>query len=145
MLRRLGSVVAGMIACQVSMIVSLALGVALMFGLPDQPLLVIAGVGVLLLLPGLAGGGLTGFLSDRHGIAFGATAALLFGLSILLVKLFVAPGLGYPVLQSDLILYPALTAALGVTGALGGALGRRTRRAGPRPSPARSAAPSTAS
>lgn len=131
MLRRLGAVLAGMIACQVSMLVCLAAGVGLLMVAPAASLALLAGVGLLLALPGLAGGALTGLLADRRGALLGTLASLLFGLTIVAVKVLVAPGFGYAAATSDMLIYPALTGALGVTGALGGLLGQRIRRAGP--------------
>jgi hypothetical protein len=134
MVRRLGAVAAGVIACQVSMIVSLALAMLMVLALPELPPPVLVVIAVLMLLPGVAGGSLTGLLADRHGPLYGMAAALIFGISIVLVKAWVAPGLGYGASPSDLVIYPALLVGLGVAGAAGGALGMR-RRAGPPASP----------
>lgn len=139
MVRRLGAVAAGVVACQVSMIVSLALALLLLGVLPELPPPALVIIAVLLLLPGLAGGGLAGLLVNQHGTLYGMAAALIFGMSIVLVKAWVAPGLGYGSGPYDLLVYSSLLAGLAVTGAIGGALGMRRRRAGPPvpPRPAR--------
>jgi hypothetical protein len=123
-----------MIACQVSMIGSLALGVALIVGLADLPMVVMSGVGLLLLLPGLIGGGLAGLMAGRNGALCGTIAALLFGASILAVKILIAPRFGYALASYDLFVYPVLIGGLGLGGALGGRLGARRHRSSPRAS-----------
>jgi hypothetical protein len=114
------------------MIVCLALGVALIVGLADLPMVVMSGVGLLLLLPGLIGGGLAGLLSGRSGALCGTVAALLFGATILAVKVFLAPRFGYGLASYDVFVYPGLIGGLGLGGALGGLLGSRRNRSGPR-------------
>lgn len=127
MLRRLGAVAAGLFACQMAMLVCLALAVGLLVVLPDWPLLVIGGAGVLMLAPGLIGGGLAGVVMRRGALLQGALIGLLFGLSVVLVKLFVAPSLGYGPMPYDIAVYPALLIGLIGSGAAGGQLATRWR------------------
>lgn len=131
MRRRALAVIGGLAVCQISMIVCLALAVGLLAALQAWPIVALAAVGALLLLPGLAGGGLAGFLADHHGGVYGTVTALLFGGSILLVKLVVAPTFGFLLMPYDTILYSALIGALGLSGAIGGILAHRRRRLGP--------------
>lgn len=131
MVRRSLAVFAGMAVCQVTMIVSLALGFGLL-ALPAGLEIILAAIFVLLTLPGLAGGVLAGFLTDRFGWFYGLATGLLFAETIVLVRLLVAPQLGLSPQPFDVVIYPSLLLALSLAGLAGGILGHRWRLAGPR-------------
>ena len=97
-----------------------------------------SGVGLLLLLPGLIGGGLAGLLAGRRGALCGTVAALLFGATISRSRCSSrrASATSWP--PYDVFVYPGLVGGLGLGGALGGLLGSRRRCSAPR-----SAAPSS--
>jgi hypothetical protein len=132
MVRRLIAVVAGSFACQVSMIVCLTLALGLIMLPATPPLLLLGVAGLLLPLPGLVGGALAGFLTDRFGWYYGGAAAALVGEALLMAHLYVVPTLDLPAGSDELPgwLYLALVALLGLSGIVGGRLGHRHRLAG---------------
>jgi peptidoglycan/LPS O-acetylase OafA/YrhL len=84
---------------------------------------------LLLLVPGMVGGGLAGVVSPVGARWQGAAVGGLFGLSVALVKVFVAPSFGYQPTSVDLAIYPALIVGLVLAGAGGGLIAQRWRPA----------------
>lgn len=133
MLRRILAVVLGTVICQISLIVCLLLAVGLLLALPAQPVLALSGVVFLLLLPGVFGGALAGFLTDRFGWFYGGLTTTFVGEFILLVKVLVVPKVVDVPPSQDLPvwLYLAFLSLLGFCGIAGGWLGHRGRALNP--------------
>lgn len=123
--RRVAAVVVGLVVCQLSMLVCLALALLAVVQLGHQPVLALTIVALLLFVPGLAGGAFAGGLTDRAGAIYGVLTTLGFGVILLLVRLFVAPRYGY---FDDTdgwsnLLFVILVGQLGLCGHVGGSLG----------------------
>lgn len=132
MLRRALAVLAGFTVCQFAMLACLAIGAFVMLSVQNEPVgTQVAAVVVviwLLLLPGMVGGALAGFLSQRRGWLYGGLSALLFALTITGVQLIVTPYLGgssYDALQIPPVFASLILTTLAFTGAFGGFVGQR--------------------